>query len=74
MINETLELPAAPRAAAAMAMIVGAVLCLVGAYLTYTAYTSSEPLPLYDWRYVVGVCAVCVGLLRVRKGLSKGDE
>jgi hypothetical protein len=74
MIDETLQLPAAPRGAAIMSVIVGSVMCLGGAALAYTAYISATPLPLYDWRYVVGACAIGMGLLRFRRGCSLGDE
>ena len=74
MIDETLELPSAPKGAAVMMIVVGVILCLVGAYLAYSAYTSAAPLPVYDWKYVVGFCAVGVGILRVRKGLSLSPD
>ena len=74
MMDETVELPPAPRSGAAATMTFGALLCVVGAYLTYTAYTSFVPLPMHDWRYVVGVCAVGVGLLRFRRGFSLADD
>ena len=74
MIDETLQLPSQPRNAPAMAIIVGIILCGVGGYLAYSAYTSLVPLPAYDWKYIVGFCAVGIGILRVRKGLSLADE
>jgi len=74
MIDETLQLPSQPKNAPAMAIIVGIILCGVGGYLAYSAYTSLVPLPAYDWKYIVGFCAVGIGILRVRKGLSLADE
>jgi hypothetical protein len=74
MITEKLELPAAPRGAAAMAIILGAAMCIGGGVLAYMAYSSAAPVPPYDWRYVVGVCAVGVGIMRFRKGCSLADE